>query len=158
MTIPPEPAFPEEMPKAGNVKLLKFPLKTDPRGSLVFGEYPRHLPFQPKRFFMTYDVPTEGVRGEHGHKTLEQIIICLKGSLAVTVDDGSARERYVLDCPNVGIYIPPLVWGIQSEHSADCVMLVLASDVYDESEYLRDYAEFLSYVKTGRAPLATGEE
>ena len=137
------PAF-----RCRGVKLIEFPLIKDPRGNLMFAEFPKHLPFQPKRIFMTYDVPQGSVRGEHGHKQLEQLIVCVKGSLKVTVDDGSVIEEYVLDTPGEGIYIPPLVWGIQSNHSEDCVMLVLASDVYNESGYLRNYDEFLAYVKT----------
>jgi len=130
--------------KCAGVSLIEFPLIPDPRGSLMFAEFPRHLPFQPKRFFVTYDVPPGSVRGEHAHRRLEQIIVCLKGSLVVTVDDGSVREECFLDNPGTGLYIPPLTWGVQSGHSPDCVMLVLASDVYDESGYLRNYADFLA--------------
>jgi dTDP-4-dehydrorhamnose 3,5-epimerase-like enzyme len=125
------------------VKLLPFPLIPDMRGNLMFAEFPKHLPFVPKRFFVTYEVPIGSVRGEHAHRHLEQIIVCLKGSLAVTVDDGMVQEKCLLDTPGAGLYIPPLTWGIQSEHSADCIMLVLASDVYNESGYLRNYSAFL---------------
>ncbi len=130
----------------GSVRLINFPLIPDPRGNLVFAEYDRHLPFAPKRFFVTYDVPENSVRGEHAHKKLEQLIVCLKGSLTVTVEDGCAKEDYLLDSPDKGVYIPPLIWGVQSGHSKDCVMLVLASDVYDESGYIRNYADFLAHV------------
>jgi len=129
--------------QCAGVRLLPFPLIPDSRGNLMFAEFPRHLPFQPKRFFVTYDVPVGSVRGEHAHKHLEQIIVCLKGSLAVTVDDGKVREKCILDTPGAGLYIPPLTWGVQSEHTPNCIMLVLASDVYDESGYLRNYAAFL---------------
>jgi UDP-2-acetamido-3-amino-2,3-dideoxy-glucuronate N-acetyltransferase len=128
------------------VKLLPFPLIPDARGNLMFAEFPKHLPFQPRRFFVTYDVPAGSIRGEHGHRTLEQIIVCLKGSLAVTVDDGAVREKCTLDTPGAGLYLPPRTWGIQHEHTADCVMLVLASDGYDEAGYLRDYPAFLQCV------------
>jgi UDP-2-acetamido-3-amino-2,3-dideoxy-glucuronate N-acetyltransferase len=130
------------------VKLLEFPLIADPRGNLMFAEFPRHLPFQPKRFFMTYDVPVASVRGEHAHKQLEQVIVCVKGSMEVTVDDGAVRERYLLDSPRTALYIPPLIWGVQHGHSEDCVMLVFASDVYNESGYLRNYGDFLACVKS----------
>lgn len=129
------------------VRLLSFPLIPDARGNLMFAEFPRHLPFQPKRFFVTYDVPVGSIRGEHAHRRLEQIIVCLKGSMVVTVDDGTIREKCLLDSPGVAIYIPPLTWGIQSDHTPDCIMLVLASDVYDESGYLRNYDNFLACVK-----------
>ena len=125
------------------VELLPFPLIPDARGNLMFAEFPTHLPFQPKRFFVTYEVPVGSVRGEHAHRRLEQIIVCLKGSLAVTVDDGKVREKCLLDTPGAGLYIPPLTWGVQSDHSPECIMLVLASDVYDESGYLRNYPAFL---------------
>jgi len=125
------------------VRLLKFPLIPDARGNLMFAEFPSHLPFVPKRFFTTYDVPEGSVRGEHAHKELEQIIICLKGSMLVTVDDGMVSEQCLLDTPGAGLYIPPMTWGVQSGHSADCIMLVLASDVYNEKGYLRNYPAFL---------------
>jgi dTDP-4-dehydrorhamnose 3,5-epimerase-like enzyme len=128
------------------VGLLKFPLIPDARGSLMFAEFPSHLPFVPKRFFTTYDVPVGSVRGEHAHKELEQIIIVLKGSMVVTVDDGTIAEQCLLDTPGAGLYIPPMTWGVQSGHSADCIMLVLASDVYDERGYLRNYQAFLDCV------------
>ena len=133
------------------VRLLKFPLLPDPRGNLVFAEFPRHLPFQPKRYFITYDVPIHSVRGEHAHKQLEQLIVCLKGALVVTVDDGNVREQYTLDSPDVGLYLPPLIWGIQTGHSPDCLMLVLASEVYDEADYLRNYDAFMACVQARRA-------
>jgi len=129
------------------VRLIPFPLIPDPRGTLMFAEFPKHLPFVPKRFFVTYDVPMGSIRGEHAHRNLEQLIVCLKGTMAVTVDDGTVREKCVLDTPGAGIYIPPLTWGIQHEHTADCVMLVLASDVYEESGYLRKYNDFLEALK-----------
>jgi UDP-2-acetamido-3-amino-2,3-dideoxy-glucuronate N-acetyltransferase len=125
------------------VRLLKFPLIPDARGNLMFAEFPSHLPFVPKRFFTTYDVPVGSVRGEHAHKELEQIIVCLKGSMVVTVDDGTVSEQCLLDSPGAGLYLPPMTWGVQSGHSADCIMLVLASDVYDERGYLRNYPAFL---------------
>jgi dTDP-4-dehydrorhamnose 3,5-epimerase-like enzyme len=143
----PAPVF-----KCAGVRLLPFPLIPDARGTLMFAEFPRHLPFVPKRFFTTCDVPPGSVRGEHAHRSLEQIIVCLKGSLVVTVDDGAVREKCLLDTPAAGLYIPPLTWGIQSDHSPDCIMLVLASDIYEESGYLRDYAAFLDCLQ--RAPAA----
>jgi len=137
------------------VRLLPFPLIPDARGNLMFAEFPSHLPFLPKRFFVTYEVPQGSVRGEHAHRTLEQIIVCLKGSLAVTVDDGTVREKCVLDTPGAGLYIGPRTWGIQSEHTPDCVMLVLASDVYNEAGYLRNYAAFLACLAEQDAPRPT---
>jgi dTDP-4-dehydrorhamnose 3,5-epimerase-like enzyme len=129
------------------VKLVPFPLIPDPRGTLMFAEFPKHLPFVPKRIFTTYDVPAGSVRGEHAHRHLEQLIIVLRGAMVVTVDDGTVSEECLLDSPGAGLYIPPMTWGIQSQHTPDCLMLVLASDVYDESGYLRKYDDFMACVK-----------
>jgi hypothetical protein len=129
------------------VKLVPFPLIPDPRGSLMFAEFPKHLPFVPLRIFTTFDVPVGSVRGEHAHRKLEQLIIVLRGKMMVTVDDGAVSEDCLLDTPGAGLYIPPMTWGIQSQHTPDCLMLVLASDVYDESGYLRKYDDFMACVK-----------
>lgn len=142
-----------ELPRfqCAGVRFLKFPLIPDARGNLMFAEFPKHLPFQPMRIFATYDVPPGSIRGEHAHRRLEQMIVCLKGSMVVTVDNGTVRESCLLDSPGLGLYLPPLTWGVQSEHSPDCMMLVLASDLYDESGYLRNYADFLACVKAENA-------
>lgn len=128
------------------VKLVELPLMVDLRGGLSFGEYATHLPFNPQRYFVIFDVPTVEVRGEHAHKTLQQFLVCLKGSCAVVVDDGINREEIVLNRPNIGLHIPAMVWGIQYKYSADAVLLVLASDVYQAEDYVRDYDEYLKLV------------
>lgn len=128
------------------VKLIELPLIVDLRGGLSFGEYTTHLPFSPKRYFVIFDVPTIEVRGEHAHKNLQQFLVCLKGSCAVVVDDGANREEIVLNKPNIGLHIPAMVWGIQYKYSADAVLLVLASDVYQAEDYVRDYDEYLKLV------------
>ncbi len=132
--------------KVKGVKLIELPLIVDLRGGLSFGEYATHLPFNPKRYFVIFDVPTIEVRGEHAHKTLQQFLVCLKGSCAVVVDDGTNREEIVLNKPNIGLHIPAMVWGIQYKYSADAVLLVLASDVYQAEDYIRDYDEYLKLV------------
>lgn len=130
------------------VMVYHLPLIVDMRGSLSVGEYDQHLPFPPIRYFVVFDVPTKEVRGEHAHKTLQQFLVCLKGSCAVVADDGNARSEVVLDRPNVGVYIPPRVWTTQYKFSVDAILLVLASDSYDASEYIRDYDEFLTIVRS----------
>lgn len=129
-------------------RLIELPRITDLRGSLTFGEYTQHLPFSPKRFFVILDVPTKEVRGEHAHKQLHQFLVCLKGSCSVVVDDGSARSEVSLDRPNVGLYVPPMIWATQYKYTPDAVLLVLASDEYDADDYIRDYDEFLLTVQT----------
>ncbi|MCB0164567.1 MAG: WxcM-like domain-containing protein [Anaerolineae bacterium] len=133
-------------PKVRGVELIELPLITDLRGSLTFGEYSTHLPFDPKRYFVIFDVPTIDVRGEHAHKELHQLLICLVGSCAVVVDDGVNREEFVLNSPKIGLYIAPMIWGIQYKYSSDAVLLVLASDVYKAEDYVRDYDEYLKLV------------
>ena len=136
--------------KCAGVRLLPFPLIPDARGSLMSRSFRGDLPFQPKRFFVTYDVPRGSTRGEHAHRHNEQIIVSVRGSLVVTVDDGTVQEKCLLDTPGAALYIPPLIWGVQSDHTPDCIMLVLASDIYDESGYLRNYGEFLACVENCR--------
>lgn len=128
------------------VTIYDMPLITDMRGSLCFAEYGKELPFIPKRYFVVFDVPSKDVRGEHAHKTLHQLLVCLKGTCSVVVDDGCKREQILLDKPTIGVYLPPLVWGIQYKYAPDAILLVLASDVYDPDDYIRDYDEFLSLI------------
>ena len=103
-------------------------------------------PSLPKRYFLVFDVPSKEVRGEHAHRTLQQLLICVKGSLSVVVDDGEHRAEVVLDRPNIGLYLPPMVWGIQYKYTRDAVLLVLASEGYDANDYIREYEEFMSLV------------
>jgi acetyltransferase-like isoleucine patch superfamily enzyme/dTDP-4-dehydrorhamnose 3,5-epimerase-like enzyme len=130
------------------VSLRKMPVVDDLRGSLSFGEFDRHLPFVPKRYFIVFDVPGKEVRGEHAHRQLHQFLVCVKGSCAVVVDDGQRRQELLLDSPGLGIHIPPMVWATQYKYTSDAVLMVLASDVYDPKDYIRDYDEFLAEKRT----------
>jgi acetyltransferase-like isoleucine patch superfamily enzyme/dTDP-4-dehydrorhamnose 3,5-epimerase-like enzyme len=132
-------------------RLIQLPKIVDLRGSLTFGEYDKHLPFHPKRYFVIFDVPSLEVRGEHAHRKQHQFLVCLKGSCSVVLDDAQTREEIVLDKPNLGLYLPPMVWGIQYKYSADAVLLVLASDVYDAADYIRDYDTFVQEKKNNHA-------
>lgn len=114
----------------------------DMRGSLTAGEFERDIPFVPKRYFLVYDVPTAETRGEHAHIACHQFLIAVKGSVHVVADDGAVREEFVLSRKNEGIYLPPMVWGIQYRYSADAVLLVFASHHYDPDDYIRNYSEF----------------
>lgn len=115
----------------------------DMRGSLSVGEFGRDIPFDVKRYFLVYDVPSVEIRGEHAHLRCEQFLIAVKGSVHVVADDGVNREQFVLDRPGLGLYLPPMTWGIQYRYSADAVLLVLASQYYDNQDYVRDYDRFL---------------
>jgi UDP-2-acetamido-3-amino-2,3-dideoxy-glucuronate N-acetyltransferase len=128
------------------VKVIEFPEIFDLRGRLTFAETPGLLPFVPQRFFLVYDVPGKDVRGEHAHKDLHQVLICIKGSCAIVVDDGQNRCEIALDRPTLGLHIPPMVWGTQYKYTPDAVLLVLASDVYKADDYIRNYDEYLRLV------------
>ncbi len=115
----------------------------DPRGSLTVGEIQQDLPFSPKRYFMVFDVPSRELRGEHAHKECHQFLICAHGSCRVLLDDGDRRCEVLLDRPNIGVHMPPMLWGTQYGYSPDTVLLVFASHGYDSSDYLRTYDDFL---------------
>jgi acetyltransferase-like isoleucine patch superfamily enzyme/dTDP-4-dehydrorhamnose 3,5-epimerase-like enzyme len=129
------------------VRLLSLPVIEDLRGKLSFGEASAQLPFVPRRYFVVFDVPTKEVRGEHAHRRLQQVLVCLKGSLEVMVDDGRQRAIVPLSGPQSGLYVPPLVWTSHYHYTPDAVLLVLASEEYDPAEYVRDYDEFLALKK-----------
>lgn len=142
-----EEAWLAETIKVSTVRLLRFPLIAEPRGSLSYGQYDEQLPFIPKRYFIVFDVPASEVRGNHAHRQVSQALVCVKGSCVVAFDDGQVRDEVVLDHPDRGVYIPPLVWATQQKFSADAVLLVLSSEGYDPDEYIRDYDEFMSMVE-----------
>jgi acetyltransferase-like isoleucine patch superfamily enzyme/dTDP-4-dehydrorhamnose 3,5-epimerase-like enzyme len=116
----------------------------DLRGRLVAGEFGEDVPFRAERVFLVYDVPSKEVRGEHSHRKCEQFLVCAKGSVAVVVDDGSVREEIVLDRPDIGLYVPPMIWSTQYKYSDDAILMVLASHHYDAADYVRDYADYLA--------------
>ena len=117
----------------------------DLRGDLSIGEFERNVPFSPKRYFIVYDVPSSETRGEHAHKQCHQFLVCVAGSVSVVVDDGARREEVLLDRPNIGLYIPAGIWGIQYKYSGNGTLLVFASEYYDASDYIRNYDEFLKF-------------
>ncbi|MEW6125923.1 MAG: WxcM-like domain-containing protein [Acidobacteriota bacterium] len=128
------------------VRILEMPSVIDLRGTLTYGEYEQHLPFLPKRYFIISEVPGKEVRGEQAHQTLRQVLICVKGSCAVVVDNGAHREEFLLDSPALGLYIPPMIWITHYKYSEDAALLVLASEIYDPADYIREYTEFLKAV------------
>lgn len=119
---------------------------TDIRGSLVFGEFERQIPFPVRRYFTVFEVPSAQTRGEHAHRECHQFLICAHGSCAVIADDGCCREEFVLNTPDVGIHLPPRTWSVQYKYSSDAILLVFASHYYDASDYIRDYSEFRQLV------------
>jgi dTDP-4-dehydrorhamnose 3,5-epimerase-like enzyme len=145
-----------EAPKEGlralhvaGAKLHRMPLIEDIKGSLTFGENDQHLPFPVLRYFVVFNVPSREVRGEHAHRTLHEFLICLRGSCAVALDDGSVRDEVTLDSPTIGVHVPPMVWRVHYKYSADAMLLVLASDLYRADDYIRDYDEFIALTRGG---------
>jgi UDP-2-acetamido-3-amino-2,3-dideoxy-glucuronate N-acetyltransferase len=134
------------------VTLQEMLLVHDLRGDLSAGEFERQVPFAVRRYFMVFDVPSEDVRGEHAHRKCHQFLLCVRGRCRAVVDDGHTRVEVALDRPNLGLYLPPMVWAIQYRHSADALLLVFASDYYDPDDYIRDYAEFREAIKAREAP------
>lgn len=134
--------------RVNGVALYRMPNVPDIRGSLTVGEFDRSIPFAVKRYFMVFDVPSMETRGEHAHRECHQFLICVNGSCAVVADDGTNRQEFQLDHPDVGINLSPMVWGIQYKYSADAVLLAFASHYYDSADYIRDYVDFLAAVKT----------
>ena len=126
-------------------ELIDIPSFSDIRGNLSVMEFEKVLPFPVRRLFYTYGVYSGEVRGEHAHKSCEQFLIAVHGSLHVIVDDSVNREEYVLDSPRKGLHLPAGCWGIQYKHSPDCVLLVCASETYAPDDYIRDYDDFLRY-------------
>ncbi len=122
--------------------MIYFPKITDLRGNLSFIEENSQIPFQIKRVYYLYDVPSGATRGGHAHKELQQIIIALSGSFDVLLDDGSTKRTFFLNRPHYGLYIPPGVWRELENFSSNSVALSLVSAIYDESDYIRDYEVF----------------
>jgi dTDP-4-dehydrorhamnose 3,5-epimerase-like enzyme len=130
-----------------NCKLIELPKISDPRGNLTFIEGNKHIPFSIKRVYYLYDVPTGSERGAHGHKSLEQVIVPLTGSFEIVLNDGFQEKNYYLKTPWVGLYVAPMLWRELKSFSSGSVCMVLASEYYDESDYFRSYADFISAVK-----------
>lgn len=137
----------EKTPVAG-VTVHHLPVIFDLRGNLTVGEFERQVPFAPKRYFLVFGVPSRELRGEHAHYECHQFLICIRGSCAVVVDDGTQRVEVTLDAPNRGLYLPPMTWATQYKHSLDALLMVFASDYYDPKDYIRDYATFMDEVST----------
>lgn len=128
-------------------QIIDLPKISDPRGNITFIESTRHIPFEIRRVYYLYDVPGGESRGGHAHRTLEQFLISASGSFDVIVDDGTNRRRFHLERSYYGIYIPSGVWREMDNFSTGSVCLVLASDFYNEEDYIREYSEFMAYIQ-----------
>jgi UDP-2-acetamido-3-amino-2,3-dideoxy-glucuronate N-acetyltransferase len=130
------------------VRLYELPVIQDSRGSLSFAQYEETLPFLPRRYFIVFDVGEGQTRGGHAHRTVHQLLACVKGSCVVSLDDGKMHHDVSLDRPELALYLPPRIWATQHDFSRDAALIVLASDLYDPGEYIKDYDEFLSLSKS----------
>ena len=132
-------------------KLIELPARVDKRGSLGFAQEGDHIPFSVRRIFFLYDIPTGSMRAGHAHRRQHQYLIMLCGACRVRIDDGSDRSTISLSSPQVALYVPPLRWLEIDDFSAGSVCLVLTSDLYDESDYVRQYEEFSQLAAAIRA-------
>jgi hypothetical protein len=120
-------------------KILNLPKISDPRGNLTFVEGGKHIPFDIARVYYLYDVPGGAERGGHAHKNLRQLIVAMSGSFDVILDDGKKRHRYHLNRSYQGLYVCPMIWRELDNFSSGSICMVLASNIYDESDYYRNY-------------------
>ena len=128
-------------------RIIDLPKIAEPRGNLTFIESDRHIPFSIARVYYLYDVPGGSERGGHAHRALHQLIVAMSGSFDVVVDDGREKKRFHLNRSYYGLYVCPMIWRELDNFSSGGVCLVLASNLYDESDYYRDYGEFLAALK-----------
>ena len=128
------------------IKWIEFPSLGDDRGSLVALEAAGTIPFDIKRVYYLFDTKQGVTRGLHAHIVLKQVMLCINGSCQILLDDGVIRKSVVLDSPTRGLLVESFLWREMSNFSSDCVLLVIASETYDESDYIRDYNKFKSSV------------
>ena len=119
----------------------------DDRGQLISLEEYNDIPFRIKRVYFMYDTEEGVIRGNHAHKKLQQILVCIHGSCKIRLDNGKEKKVVVLEKPYEGLYVSNDMWREMYDFSKDAVLLVFASEIYDEEDYIRDYDEFLQYVK-----------
>lgn len=125
------------------VKLIPFSSFGDCRGNLVALEENKNIPFHIKRVYYLFDTKNDVIRGLHAHKNLKQVAFAISGSCRFILDNGKEREEVILDSPKQGLLIESCIWREMHDFSDDCILVVLASEYYDESDYIRDYEEFL---------------
>jgi len=125
-------------------RVIHLPRISDSRGNLTFVEQGRHVPFDIQRVYYLYDIPADAERGGHGHKALHQLIVAMSGSFDVVLDDGRQTKRVHLARPDFGLYVCPMIWRELVNFTAGAVCMVLASNLYDETDYYRDYATFIA--------------
>ena len=129
------------------IKIIAFDIKGDELGYLISLESEKNIPFKIKRSYFIYNINIHDVRGKHAHKKLRQILICAKGKCKVLFDDNHEKKTVELDGPDKGVVIEPMIWHEMFDFSPDCILICLADDFYDESDYIRNYDEFYRFTK-----------
>ena len=128
------------------IQIIDLPDLGDNRGGLIAIESGKQVPFDIKRVYYIYGSDRNKPRGFHAHKKLKQLLVCVAGSCDLVLDDGKSRRSVRLDSPKIGVILGDLVWREMHDFSGNAVLLVLASEYYDESDYVRDYHRFLELV------------
>ena len=128
-------------------EIIELPKITDPRGNLTFAEQLKNVPFDIKRVYWTYDVPGGESRGGHAHKALYQLVVAMSGSFTVTLDNSETRETILLNHPWQGLLIKPNTWRTLDDFSSGAVCMVLASELFDEDDYIYEYEDFIQYMR-----------
>lgn len=131
-----------------DMKILHFDIHGDSRGSLISLEELKNIPFEMKRVYYIFGTKQGVRRGLHAHKQLQQILICVNGSCKVLLDDGIRKKEVLLDNPKKGLFIGNLLWREMYDFSEDCVLMVLANELYDEADYIREYDQFQKYLNS----------
>lgn len=128
------------------INLIEFKTLGDERGSLISLEQNKNIPFEIKRIYYIFGTKENVSRGFHAHKKLRQLAVCVRGSCRFVMDNGSQKEEIILDSPDKGLVIDTMQWHEMHDFSEDCIIIVLANDYYDESDYIRNYENFRSFV------------
>lgn len=130
-----------------DINIVNLEEHGDDRGTLIALEQMANIPFEIKRVYYMFDTVTGVRRGFHAHKCLKQMLICVHGSCKILLDDGTEKQEVILDKPNIGLIIESNIWREMFDFSEDAVLMVVASELYDESDYIRNYDDFIAYIK-----------
>lgn len=130
-----------------DIKMIEFKPHGDDRGQLIALEENKEIPFSIKRVYYMYETGCDARRGKHAHKNLQQVLICIHGKCTIHLDDGYETKEILLDRPSVGLYVTNNMWREMYDFSEDAVLMVLASELYDEADYIRNYDEFIKFVR-----------
>lgn len=135
--------------KVKNCRVIELPIIKDAKDGLIsVANSLDNIPFEFKRVYYIYRLANQNaIRGMHAHKKLQQVIFCIKGSFCLNLDDGAKNQDIIMDKPNIGIYLGIELWHTMKCFSKDCILLVFASDYYNENDYIRNYSQFIKYLK-----------